>query len=560
MPRTIICGGGKQGEDLQLRAKEETDTEKIQRDMSAAQPFPAEGEDIPCGVLSQPAAAAGIDGRLVRVGLERIGRPHKKQRVVSETAASSSAAAASSSVSSTAAAIPAGLRHSPQPHLKLHKHALESICGLLSFEELLQAVLVSPRWKDAVYAMAPLPVGRRIMSDEMVATVVALPSAPPLARHVSFIGNFYEHEDYSDLIENIEASRQQLLALLTNLPKVRKLCFIPLQPNVQAVWNGVRFPAMELLHSVVISYPLYAHTLEIAWSLNPLIQALSLLPSLSDLYVSSNRAAQIVDVSLAPLQTAQALRSLSLQNLYFERAALTHTSPAHAQELRALTQLERLDAEVDEPLLLEVLRLPSDAPLGWTELPFSYHIVTDAVAELLPRVTPRLRRFDLRHCSEKLTSLDFLARLPKLKEFTSRCVPLADMPRHDALLQSLSVQLPLVTSCWLSDSKLTNEQLEALMKRLPHLRELTLERHEGFTSLEFLMPLAGSLRTLCISRCKVLTPLTLARMSILPSLHHLEALQLHKSFVRVEGTERGAHQLLAPLLLKTLKSFRYSHQ
>jgi hypothetical protein len=550
MPRTIICGGGKQGDDLQLRFKEETDTEKIQRDMSAAQPFPAEGEDIPCGVLSRPAAAAGIDGR--------IGRPHKKQRVVSEAAASSSAAAASSSVSSTAAAIPASLRHSPQPHLKLHKHALESICGFLSFEELLQAVLVSPRWKDAVYAMAPLPVGRRIMSDEMVATVVALPSAPPLARHVSFIGNFCEHEAYSDLIE---ASRQQLLALLTNLPKVRKLCLIPLQPNVQAVWNGVRFPAMELLHSVAISYPLYAYTLEIAWSLNPLIQALSLLPSLSDLYVSSNRAAQIVDVSLAPLQTAQALRSLSLQNLYFdrERAALTHTSPAHAQELRALTQLERLDAEVDEPLLLEVLRLPSDAPLGWTELPSSYHIVTDAVAELLPRVTPRLRRFDLRHCSEKLNSLDFLARLPKLKEFTSRCVPLAAMPRHDALLQSLSVQLPLVTSCWLSDSKLTNEELEALMKRLPHLRELTLERHEGFTSLEFLMPLAGSLRTLCISRCKVLTPLTLARMSILPSLHHLEALQLHKSFVRVD-TERGVHQLLAPLLPKTLKSFRYSHQ
>jgi hypothetical protein len=544
--------------------KEERDTEKIQRDMKVEQPFPAEGEDIPCGVLSRAAAAAGIDGRLVRVGFERIGRPHKKQRVVSETAASSSAAAASSSVSSTAAAIPAGLRHSPQPHLKLHKHALESICGLLSFEELLQAVLVSPRWRDAVYAMAPLPVGRGIMSNKMVATVVALPGAPPLAQHVSFIGGVDEddgdvdEDDFDHHVKYIDASRQQLLALVTNLPKVRKLCFVPLQPDVQAVWNGVRFPALILLQSITIWYP---DTNEVAMSLNPLIQAVSLLPSLSDLSVIADGAVQTADVSLAPLQTAQALRSLSLQNLYFdrERAALTYTSPAYAQELRALTQLERLVAEVDEPLLLEVLRLPSDAPLGWTELPPSPGTVTDAVAELLSRVTPRLRRFDLRHCSEKLTSLDFLARLPKLNEFTSRCVLLAAIPRHDALLQSLSVQLPLVTSCWLSDSKLTNEELEALMKRLPHLRELTLERHEGFTSLEFLMPLAGTLRTLCISRCKVLTPLTLARMSILPSLHHLEALQLHKSFVRVD-TERGVHQLLAPLLPKTLKSFRYSHQ
>ncbi len=74
--------------------------------------------------------------------------PRKKQRATSGDATDPVAAVVSSSSTSSVAAIPVSRRYSlrlnpPQPRQNLYRTALESIFGLLSFDELRSAMFVS---------------------------------------------------------------------------------------------------------------------------------------------------------------------------------------------------------------------------------------------------------------------------------------------------------------------------------------------------------------------------------------------------------------------------------
>ncbi len=74
-------------------------------------------------------------------------RPNKRQRVEGIAAATSSASSAPSGALPAAAAATA---LPPQPHLMLHRHALERTLSFLSFDELRSALLVLQRsagWK-----------------------------------------------------------------------------------------------------------------------------------------------------------------------------------------------------------------------------------------------------------------------------------------------------------------------------------------------------------------------------------------------------------------------------
>ncbi len=249
-------------------------------------------------------------------------------------------------------------------------------------------------------------------------------------------------------------------------------------------------------------------------------------------------------VSFAPLQELPALETLTLE--VCEDPTL---SAKQVQELRALSQLTRLNWNFCEETLLQMLQPPHQ--LQWTALPaFSRSAITDVVASLLPSLC-RLRTLRLALRPLSLSSLDFLAQLPALTE--------VDILGRDTdhLLRSLAVSLPRVMKLRLGFMKLHTEQLQALLTHFPQLHSLNLQ-HMQFDSLAFLEPLRATLRVLSFHGCRGDTfDVDLASLRSLQSCS-LTRLVMKQSFRN--RLDAALLQLLTPpsTLLPTLKKFQYT--
>ncbi len=414
----------------------------------------------------------------------------------------------------------------PQPHLKLHQHALESIFGHLSFDELRSAVLVSPRWLEAVYAMRGIEGGKQLLVDSAEEITSVMQSR--IARHVT---------DGSHLRKSSDLSQQQVQQILRCMPFLRELRFTPLADDE---WSGaMRFPST--LHTIELRFPPISGA-----SVNSLLRALSLHQPLVSLVALDLQFAAFLPagVSFAPLQTLPALRHLTIHQSSPSEVEITHTQ---VLEMRALTQLEQLELRCDESTMLQLLEPPHQ--LQWTMAPYT-GCITDAVAALLPTL-PRLSAFSHSAFALSLTSLDFLAQLPALTSIRLRQM---DGSRMDALLLALSVSLPQVISLTLYGSDLTTQQLRGLMSRLPNLRELSLSGLRN-GRLTFLQPVYGTLRVLHLTACSI-SPESLV---VLHSCSQLTDLQLTHSLSKpLDVMYRWALTPPSPLI-PTLRSLRCKH-
>ncbi len=428
--------------------------------------------------------------------------PRKKQRIVP---AGNVAAAAAASVRPTSAAVPLSRRyslrlHPPQPHHKLHRHALESIFGFLSFDELRSSMFVSRRWIEAVYSMRGLEDGRQLDLRTFDEFSVVLPSR--LARHVTSI---FESNGRAP----ITLSQEQLQQIAVRMPFLRDLRFAPLPADD---WSaGVRFP--PTLHTIHLHIDPRSTP---APSINALLSTISQHQPLVHLDITLVRGSVIPrDMSFAPLQALPMLKSLRVDINH-----QTDMTTAQVNELRTLTQLEILVIWCDESTLLRLLEPPYNSRLQWKSLPF-YGPFTDAGVALLPSL-PRLEKLSFRKLPVELSSLDFLAQLPHLTALEVSSIIPPDWKRTAVMLLALSVSLPRVTHLKVEFWKVSTPALRHLMAYLPNLREVDLRYLYHVDDLTFLEPVRGSLRKLTLASCLGDLPFDALRALSSFSLTHLK--------------------------------------
>ncbi len=406
-------------------------------------------------------------------------RPSKRQRAESSARDSAGATASALSVAlpSAAAALP------PQPHLKLHCHALETICGFLSFDELRLVLQIASRWLEAVCSMRGLETAKRLQVDstEQLASVMQ----SRLARHVGFLAG---------TSEPVVLSRPLLEEIAERMPFLRELHFSPLPADD---WSGeMQLPTA--LRTVWIR--LLPDGL--ASPLNALLESLSRHAPLTELRLEFDGPLP-AHISFAPLRSLPALSKLCIDDGRADFVALTSTQCA---ELRMLVHLRSLECVCSEQAMLQLLQPPSNSQLQWTSLP-SGSGITDAIAALIPAL-PMLSTLLLIEVSGELRSLDFLAQLPSLTQvhLYSTFDDEASLFHMDDLLGSLLVSIPQITSFSLSSSRLSTAQLTALMTHLPQISKLLLSDDCGFDTLAFLDPVRATLRKLSLGRCRGFSP------------------------------------------------------
>ncbi len=463
--------------------------------------------------------------------------PRKKQQIVPAEDANAAVVAYVEPTSADAAvARRYSLRlHPPQPHQKLHRHALESIFDFLSFDELRSAMFVSRRWIDAVYSMRGLEKGKHLDSQQQVAS--ALPSR--LSRHVSSVDHWFKPGPLSPV---------QVQQIAVRMPFLRELHFLALSDDD---WSGgVRFPSSLRTVHVLFSAGFAESTI------NAFVAAISLQRSLTDvsLHLVDGLSQQ---VSFAPLQALPTLRSLSIRPPYdapMRGSEFVEITDAQAQELRALTQLESLHCAFSERTLLQLLQPPHGSRLQWTSVDGG-SCFTDAVTALLPSL-PRLNSFHCSHFSPELRSLNFLGQLSVLTSLSFYLCDHGSNERTDTLLQTLPVSLPQVTRLNLSRSRLVMPQLSVLVSRLPQLRLLCLDEISHLDALTILEPVRNTLHTLCIVDCKAPSFAPDALLS-LGSFGQLTQLMMSRSMAA--PLDPAMLQALTPpsTLIPSLLKFKY---
>ncbi len=280
-------------------------------------------------------------------------------------------------------------------------------------------------------------------------------------------------------------------------------------------WSQLRLPAT--LHTISLVLPA-----EISAAVaNGLISALCQHERLVSLSLRFSAPIPTA-VSLAPLQSLPALIELGLIDLQSDDVPFLQLSPEQAQQLRALTPLQRLKADLDEATLLQLMEPPRNGQLQWIEWPceLSGSAITDPVAALMPSL-PHLQTLLFNGSFCHVHGLDFLAQLPRLTSLNIDSWNQAGNNRHTALLLALAAPLPQITSFALvNGSELDTQQLRGVLTHFPQLRELRLDGVWKIDALTCLEPVRGTLRSLVLVNLFGLTP---AVLHFLPSfgLTHL---------------------------------------
>ena len=363
------------------------------------------------------------------------------------------------------------------PVARLYRHALESIFGFLSLQELSKVLSVSRSWVTAVGSMRSLDAScsaSRWLLDVCLSR---------LARHVGTLGS----ED-----DPVELSREFLYIAATRMIGLHTLYYNAPSPFALPPLFP---PTLTLLD---VSLPNVTAT-----EVNSFISSVSYLRWLRSLALDSSVAD--FDVSFAPLA-----RLAHLQELQFIADEL---SPKQIYELRALPHLTSLEYSLMNEELGLMLRPPHQ--LQWQKLQ-----IFDADEEA-PLLTSLSSLTDLTiHRWKKLTVLQHAATCSNL-----RALMLADFQRSTPALRPKQLiagvgQCTRLTSLTISNSSLSVAHASALLSCMPAVSELTLCNMDRLESLSFLSsdPLRRSLTSLVLKDCRHAALLTI-------ELRHIFALQ-----------------------------------
>jgi len=475
----------------------------------------------PAASVQSPRASAGADAAWAAMTADAAaaaaGLVVPRQSLQPDASAAGNGAAASSSSSAAATVTdtpPLPRRFSlrlnpPRAHAKLHRHALESIFAFLSFDELRSVMLVKKEWMIAVSTMRGLVKGKLLQGDR--SNVLLLPATAPsrLTRHVTYING-------------AALTRAQVEQIAHRMPFLQTLHF---EVQVGCDWSQpMRLPST--LHSIGLMF----HSSCSIVYINEVIAAFSQHPQLTSLMLTSlhDPAEPVVPlVSFAPLRSLSPLRELRVWNSGNLPFAL---SAQQVEEIRALTQLQQLRWWIDRASLLQLLQPLSSGALQWIELPPNCTITAEMIPLLLQ--LPQLHTFNFASVSPSLSSLDFLAQMPSLKEIHVEYGFKNDiLSARDALLSTLSVTLSNVTELRIGGSNLHTQKFRSLLTHFPQLRELTLSICTDIDSLSFLDPVRSTLCSLELLYCwrlhpspaetEALTPPS----TLIPTLKHFRYIQ-----------------------------------
>jgi len=423
----------------------------------------------------------------------------------------------------------------PQPHERLHRHALESIFALLTFSELTLAGRASRCWMATVSSMRGLESGYQATGTQLMLSGGLLSSMvhSRMARHVTSIGS-------ADDMAELPAAQMRQLA--EQLPFLRQLHTHVTAESAADTWTAeLQLPAR--LHTLGLLFDTRAATAH----LNAVLVCTARHPSLQTIEVSLSGVLH-ASASFAPLQQLPHLTSLCIQpsSISYADSRFVSLTAAQAAELRALPQLSLLECPLHEEAMCALLQpSPSLSPLQWTDLPHGCQ-VTDAVGALFASL-PHVGHFHAHvvRADFQLSSLNCLALLPALRELR-----ITGCGSDVAFVAWMALDQPLrqVTLLHLGYMKLVTDQLATLLMHFPRLEELHLEQVDGFDALTFLQPVQQTLRTLCMDECGWSSCSPDAAMQ-LAELQQLTELELQHCFSsRVSDALRAILQVPSALL------------
>ena len=399
--------------------------------------------------------------------------------------------------------------------MRIYRHAIESILGMLTLADLAQILSVSREWSAAVRSMAPINAALESNEHESLrAGKVFRPLPPiesigvsPLLRHVSVIHIFHTPGGFTPFTGGV-------LAFLAHHA-----------PNLQSLWVRLTLTPNEplVLPAKLTSLLLRLNDEYTDATINRVLKALAGLPSLSQLCLSLSAFSVDNSIQLSILAASRSLTDLTLETCFGSTLSLTL---AQEDQIRLyLGQLQRINVGwFNSDKLARLLQPPVRAQLRDIG-----PVWVDARSPELLLQLPPLTSLDLSFTSN--ADVDFLAQLPLLSVLNLSCYKRT--PAHvgvvqrewlipaDALLASL-VRCVCITelnvSCGFSTAHWT-----ALFAKLTLLKKLTIR----FGRLETLRHFAEGPIT------QSLEALTLAELDLPPSeashlfgLRRLRTLQL----------------------------------
>ena len=288
------------------------------------------------------------------------------------------------------------------PAMRIYRHALEVICGMLELQDLIQILAVSRSWSAAVRSMAPIKA--TIESDGRSKAFCQFPSirsivASPILCHLAAIQISASGRDG---VFWTPLGNECLRLLAQHAPNLTSLCCdLTLTPTDSLIW-----PATLTSLTVHLDGE-YCDT-----EINDVLATLAALPSLSTLCLELTAFTVENAVELGLLGASRSLTELTLDSSGYNEAPLL--SAAQVDQLRSsLGHLTRFCAGMMKSDDLARLLRPS-VTARWKDIGFLYG---DArIGPLLLRL-PSLTTLYLLYREDAVTA-DFLPQLPQLTSLT----------------------------------------------------------------------------------------------------------------------------------------------
>ena len=378
------------------------------------------------------------------------------------------------------------------PASRLYRHALESIFGFLSLEDLSKVLAVSSSWSSAVGSMRSINARVRSLSASHPLFELC---ASRLAPHIGTLGL---------ACAGISLSQGNLYLLGLRLSGLRSLYYkLPLPLKGKLIFP----PSLTLLD--VRGFDVRVASVHSA--INSAIEAIARIPHLQTLMLRLPSLDPIVN--LAPLHELSQLQSLGLTT---SAQGCVPLSVAQANDIRAISNLTRLNTLLRSCDLRSLLRAPHQ--LQWQTMRVAGPLDPQHAALL---VSLPLTDLTVNSC-EDVTFLSSLPNLRSLKLVTfASSLPLLS---PGEMVQGVGPCKQL-TSLSISNSKLASAHITALLSCMPAVSMLELESMPLLESLSFLSsePLHRSLASLSLYACrhKYLCTAELRQLYPLQQLTHL---------------------------------------
>ena len=401
------------------------------------------------------------------------------------------------------------------PAMRIYRHALESIFGMLELQDLIEILSVSHSFAAAVRSMAPInaSIDLDYWRSESVRPIRPLPTiasivGSPLLRHLAVI------HIWSTGAPGTPLDNASLALLAQHAPHLTSLrCDLTLTPCAPLV-----LPAKFLTLTLQLNDE-YAEAV-----INGVLTALAAFPSLSHLQLELVAFERRSSVDLSLLAACRSLADLTLVTTIEDLPP--KFCGAQVNQIRScLGHLQRFSVEgMETDDLKRFLQPPVTA--RWSDIG---EVHSDArTGELLPRL-PTLDKLDLFYHGDAERA-DFLPQLPLLTSLTLNC----SKPGDDDAQQAWSIPSDALLHSLLQCTGLTHLDLtcgftpahwSALLAKLPKLRKLSICGGEEMETLQCCAtgPITQSLEELSIQGIS-LPPSEISHLSALRRLRSLRLL------------------------------------